>query len=282
MFKYIVLHRCLSFNGLPRMISALLGLTLVCVLVFASSVWSIGIFQWLDKDGVTHMTNNIYDVPDELQESVLRNAGVNNPKEFLEKAPTPSPDRRPSNSFVPKISPPELLPTTTSKGKVASYADQERLPIVSEKEAEAVATREAADAEKITMDSKLSPGDCNALITSVTQALTATPKQELTIKISVLNGSAKAFSSKGAFPISIGIHLLDNNRGVANYDYFRAGLTPMNPGQKRSQTLKISAPDKPGDYYLAIDLVQEGVFWFEANGSKPVLIQLKVTPAPKR
>ncbi|MBF0524613.1 MAG: hypothetical protein HQK56_05895 [Deltaproteobacteria bacterium] len=279
MFKYLMPHRWLPFYKLPRMTIALLGPALVAVLVFATFVWSIGIFQWMDKKGVTHMTNNIYDVPDELQESVLRNSGVNNPKEYLERAPTPPPDRWQPKSFVPEIPPPELLPTSTSKGKVASYADQERLPIASEKEAETAATREAAEAEKITMDSKLSPGDCNALITSATQSLTATPKQELTIKISVINGSAKAFSSKGAFPVNVGIHLLDNNRGVANYDYVRAGLTPMKPGQKKSQTLKLNAPDKPGDYYLAIDLVQEGVFWFEINGGKPALIQLKVTPA---
>ncbi|MBF0497535.1 MAG: hypothetical protein HQK58_13330, partial [Deltaproteobacteria bacterium] len=206
-------------------------------------------------------------------------SGVNNPKEYLEKAPTPAPERRQSNSFVPEILPPELLPAATSKGKTASYASQERLPIASEREAEAAAAREAAEAEKITMDTKLSPGDCNAVITSVTQSLTATPRQELTIKISVVNGSAKALSSRGAFPVNIGIHLLDNNRGVANYDYFRAGLTAMNSGQKKDYTLKLNAPDKPGDYYLAIDLVQEGVFWFESNGNKPALIQLKVSPA---
>jgi hypothetical protein len=53
----------------------------------------------------------------------------------------------------------------------------------------------------------------------------------------------------------------------------------MEPGDTAGLTMTVKAPSTPGEYVLQVDLVQRGVGWFGANGSKP--FQARVTVAPR-
>lgn len=44
----------------------------------------------------------------------------------------------------------------------------------------------------------------------------------------------------------------------------------VGPGEETELTLLATAPEAPGDYRLAVDLVQEGVGWFASRGGTPV------------
>ena len=41
-----------------------------------------------------------------------------------------------------------------------------------------------------------------------------------------------------------------------------------------------AAPEAPGDYILELDVVQEGVAWFGARGSKTLRASVGVTASP--
>ena len=51
------------------------------------------------------------------------------------------------------------------------------------------------------------------------------------------------------------------------------------PGETASMTGYITAPTEPGVYVIKVDLVAEGVTWFEAQGSRPIELRLEVEPA---
>lgn len=48
------------------------------------------------------------------------------------------------------------------------------------------------------------------------------------------------------------------------------------PGEEAKLPLQITAPGKPGEYILEIDMVQEGVGWFKDKGSTPFRIRVQV------
>jgi hypothetical protein len=52
----------------------------------------------------------------------------------------------------------------------------------------------------------------------------------------------------------------------------------MEPGDTAGLTLEVAAPDAPGEYVLELDVVQEGVARFGANGSKALRTGVRVSP----
>jgi hypothetical protein len=55
----------------------------------------------------------------------------------------------------------------------------------------------------------------------------------------------------------------------------------LEPGDTAGVTLQVVAPDSPGDYTLELDVVQEGVEWFGARGSKTLRTGVGVTASPR-
>ena len=53
---------------------------------------------------------------------------------------------------------------------------------------------------------------------------------------------------------------------------------PVAPGQSATLTGFIATPGEPGFYTVKIDLVSEGVTWFELQGSTPLVVRLTVEP----
>jgi hypothetical protein len=64
---------------------------------------------------------------------------------------------------------------------------------------------------------------------------------------------------------------------VVTHDDGRASFfEDLPPGGSEDVTLVIRVPPKSGQYFLAIDLVQEGVAWFAEHGSTPERLQVRV------
>jgi hypothetical protein len=53
----------------------------------------------------------------------------------------------------------------------------------------------------------------------------------------------------------------------------------VGPGEAIPLALTVQAPDRAGVYMLELDLVQEGVSWFAARGSRPATIVAFVAPS---
>ena len=64
--------------------------------------------------------------------------------------------------------------------------------------------------------------------------------------------------------------ITEDARGVLSADLF--------PGGEVSIKITITAPANPGNYTLKIDMVHEGITWFDERGAKPLLIPVVVTP----
>jgi hypothetical protein len=80
--------------------------------------------------------------------------------------------------------------------------------------------------------------------------------------------------------VRLGAQLLDGAAELLSRDHARAGLPRDVPeGGSAQVVLELAAPDRPGRYVLRLDLVNEGVGWFEAEGSSVVDVPFEVDPA---
>jgi hypothetical protein len=81
--------------------------------------------------------------------------------------------------------------------------------------------------------------------------------------------------------VRLGVQLLSEDGAIINKDYSRHDLpTALNPGEHCAFRLQVSAPPV-GRYVLKVDLVREGVSWFELAGSVAAVHALEVEPAPR-
>jgi ubiquinone/menaquinone biosynthesis C-methylase UbiE len=77
--------------------------------------------------------------------------------------------------------------------------------------------------------------------------------------------------------VKIGIHLYTASRQLIDLDFHRWKLPEnIDPGKNLFASIEVPSPLEKGDYLLGIDLVSEGVCWFENIGSQPVSARLTV------
>jgi len=78
--------------------------------------------------------------------------------------------------------------------------------------------------------------------------------------------------------VRIGAQLPDAEHRLLDRDYARQPLSrDVPPGATIHARIPCDAPLQPGSYFVKVDLVSEGVSWFEPAGSKPALHRLRVT-----
>lgn len=94
----------------------------------------------------------------------------------------------------------------------------------------------------------------------------------------VSNGTWPALAkTDGSYRVLIGNHWLDeNNKPLRNDDGRSTLLYDLGPGEEIELPLTVTAPARPGNYVLEIDVVQEGVAWFASKNSKPLRTVLTV------
>ncbi len=50
----------------------------------------------------------------------------------------------------------------------------------------------------------------------------------------------------------------------------------LKPGEETEMTLQITAPKHPGEWFMELDMVQEGVAWFQEKGSPTTKVKIQV------
>ena len=77
-------------------------------------------------------------------------------------------------------------------------------------------------------------------------------------------------SFSGIGGVNIGVHLVNADGRLLNADYgrFRVSSDNVEPGQARDIDFSIPHPAQLGPFELAIDLVAEGIAWFEVQGGQ--------------
>ena len=75
----------------------------------------------------------------------------------------------------------------------------------------------------------------------------------------------------------LGVQLLDSDGRMVAKDYHRVPMPhAIAPRQTVTLTFDCPVPEKPGRFRLKVDLVAEGVTWFETTGSSAVSTPLHV------
>jgi MoaA/NifB/PqqE/SkfB family radical SAM enzyme len=109
--------------------------------------------------------------------------------------------------------------------------------------------------------------------------LTHRAGEPLALDLRVRNLSRRPFAhtaSYGRRLVRVGAQLLDADRGLRDMDFVRAAL-PRTIAAGEWQDVRLDVPPlPPGDYHLKLDLVCEGIDWFEACGSEITLKALQV------
>ena len=87
----------------------------------------------------------------------------------------------------------------------------------------------------------------------------------------------KNASQKNRRHITLGVQLLDEQKRLMNRDFARTVL-PKPIASKESAVIDFQAhaPEQKGTYWLKLDMVCEGIEWFESCGSEPAYQELQV------
>ena len=100
------------------------------------------------------------------------------------------------------------------------------------------------------------------------------PGQAVSLRLEVRNLGASRWTATSctARPVRVGVQLLDAERRLIDRDYARHSLPgDVSPGNACMVPVAFSAPEVPGQYAVKIDLVAEGVTWFETLGTTPAI-----------
>lgn len=101
------------------------------------------------------------------------------------------------------------------------------------------------------------------------------------LAVAVRNTGGAAWPIGPGGPFNLAYHWLDAQGRVVEPDGARTYLPrPLAPGESATLELYVETPVAPGRYRLAIEMVEEGVAWFAADGIAPLVLPVEVLPAP--
>ncbi len=108
------------------------------------------------------------------------------------------------------------------------------------------------------------------------------PNALLTTPVTIQNRGLVTWRSEGLRPVALSYHWLDpHTRRVVRYNGRRTLLPqPIEPGGALRINADVQAPDKPGAYILAWDMVVEYSGWFSERGNPMAEIAVTVAGQP--
>jgi len=117
---------------------------------------------------------------------------------------------------------------------------------------------------------------------SATALPSMAPNALLTTPVTIQNRGLVTWRSAGLRPVALSYHWLDpRTRRVVRYNGRRTLLPqPIAPGEALQINADVQAPDKPGDYLLAWDMVVEHSGWFSERGNPMAEIAVTVAGQP--
>jgi Subtilase family len=99
-----------------------------------------------------------------------------------------------------------------------------------------------------------------------------------TFAVTASNTGTATWPAGGPTPVHLSYHWLDAAGQMVVWDGNRAALaTDLAPGQSAVIAMTVASPPTVGAYRLRLDLVQEGVTWFSAQGVTPRELAITVT-----
>jgi hypothetical protein len=112
------------------------------------------------------------------------------------------------------------------------------------------------------------------------------PGQVAVINIRVKNTSDVIWWQRGGettertdnqFYIAAGNKWLDKDGKITSETEGHNGIPKdLKPGEEAEMTLQITAPKQPGEWFMQLDMVQEGVSWFHERGSPATKVKVNV------
>jgi tRNA (mo5U34)-methyltransferase len=92
---------------------------------------------------------------------------------------------------------------------------------------------------------------------------------------------ARGEAGAGRGPVRLGSHLLRADEAEVAWDFAFAALPhDVAPGERAELVLEIEVPGQPGEYVVEVDLVLEGIGWFEEAGGSTLRLPLAVGQRP--
>jgi hypothetical protein len=102
---------------------------------------------------------------------------------------------------------------------------------------------------------------------------------EAAVEVVLQNAGTATWRTRREVGVKLSYHWLDDRGNPIVWDGPRVGLGgPVAPGDELEVALRVRAPQPPGRYRLAFDLVEELRFWFAEVGSKPLELDAQVLP----
>jgi peptidoglycan hydrolase-like amidase len=109
-------------------------------------------------------------------------------------------------------------------------------------------------------------------------ALDAYWAEQKTVNVTVTNTGNQTWSATGPNPVNLSFHILNASGQPVLWDGTRTPIgADLAPGQSRQLALKFAAPTTTGAHTLVVDLVREGIGWFQDGGSPVGRIALTIT-----
>ena len=98
-------------------------------------------------------------------------------------------------------------------------------------------------------------------------------------RVALRNDGTATWRSRGESGVQLSYHWLDDRGNAIVWDGPRVAFErPVAPGEKVELETLLRAPQPPGRYRLAFDLVEEFRFWFAEVGSSPLELDVVVAP----
>ncbi|HUG05592.1 MAG TPA: SpoIID/LytB domain-containing protein [Candidatus Limnocylindria bacterium] len=99
-----------------------------------------------------------------------------------------------------------------------------------------------------------------------------------TLAVTLTNSGNIPWNAAGPNPVNLSYHILDAAGRAVVWDGVRTPLGgDILPGQSKNLSITFAVPGTSGGYTLVVDLVREGIGWFEGTGSPPARVPLTVT-----
>jgi len=137
-------------------------------------------------------------------------------------------------------------------------------------------------------DTPLPPHACTAEVALAAEApLTMKTGERVDVPVLVRNTSPVAWTQSRTYPLNLGNRWMDERSSrILVDDDGRARLpTRLGANAQTSLTIAVTAPTVPGRYRLQLDVVQEGIRWFQDLGRATTSVAVTVcsdSPLPER
>jgi len=112
---------------------------------------------------------------------------------------------------------------------------------------------------------------------SAQESLVARAGESVSIPVTVKNISSVLWQASSISGIALGNHWQNEQAEIIQWLDGRVEFDQdLAPNAEITLSLTISAPMEVGNYYLELDLLEEGLTWFEKKGSKTCKVQVEV------